>query len=83
MTTDRLLVPRKAYFIEIALKLPESELNQGYGIFGVVVELQSTNSTVLAISRRSARMPYTSNWVSCSARMDEVFLIHHNRSNEL
>lgn len=61
---DRLLVSKRPYFMEIVLILPESEVNRGTGIFGVVTELYSYNGTKLAISRRSARFPHQSPWIT-------------------
>lgn len=59
-----ILRPRQPYFIEVALDLPESDMNrQQAGIFGVSVQLLSHNGTALAISRRSARFPHQTEWI--------------------
>lgn len=64
-TSQRLLVSNRAYFMELILALPESDTNRDLtGIFGVKVELASRNGTVLAVSRRSARFPHQSRWIS-------------------
>ena len=60
---DRLLHAKQAYFIELALILPESDVNHNVGMFSVVTELYSSNGTKLAVSRRSARLPHESHWV--------------------
>ena len=60
---NRVLVARQAYFLEVVLHLPESETNRNVGIFGVHVELQTTNTTPLASSVRSAKLPYESAWI--------------------
>ena len=60
---DRVLVARQAYFLEVVLHLPESETNRNAGMFGVQVELQTTNTTPLASSVRSAKLPYESKWI--------------------
>ncbi|GAX25459.1 hypothetical protein FisN_1Hu415 [Fistulifera solaris] len=65
LTSRRLLVSNRAYFMELVLVLPESDTNRAStGIFGVKVELASHNGTVLALSRRSARFPHQSRWIS-------------------
>lgn len=64
-TSHQLLVSNRAYFMELILVLPESDTNRAStGIFGVKVELASNNGTVLAVSRRSARFPHQSKWIS-------------------
>lgn len=64
-TSQRLLVANRAYFMELLLVLPESEINRdSTSIFGVKVELASHNGTVLAVSRRSARFPHQSQWIN-------------------
>lgn len=64
-TSHRLLVSNRAYFMELVLVLPESDRNRdSTGIFGVKVELASHNGTTLAVSRRSARFPHQSRWIS-------------------
>lgn len=64
-TSHRLLVPSRAYFMELVLVLPESDMNRAStGIFGVKVELASHNGTALAVSRRSARFPHQSKWIA-------------------
>uniref|UniRef100_A0A7S3DUD1 Seipin n=1 Tax=Entomoneis paludosa TaxID=265537 RepID=A0A7S3DUD1_9STRA len=69
----RLLVPNQAYFIDLALELPESESNRRSGVFQVLVELSSsTNQTALALARTSARLPHESGWVSIIRKI--VFL---------
>lgn len=63
LASKRVLKTRKPYFIEIVLNMPESEANSQAGMFGVAVELQSSNGTTLASSIRSARLPHESPWV--------------------
>ena len=59
-----LLKPGKSHYIEVALALPESEINLMTGMFGVYVELQSSNGTKLALSTRAARLPHESHGVA-------------------
>ena len=47
-----------------ALDLPESEKNRDLGMFGVMVELRSSNGTLLASSLRSTRFPHESHWIA-------------------
>jgi hypothetical protein len=63
LASERVLKQRQPYFIEIALDLPESNANLQAGMFGVAVELLSSNGTSLASSIRSARLPHESPWV--------------------
>lgn len=68
----RILRPRQAYYVELSLKLPESQLNVDSGMFGVVVDLYGSSnetSTLLATSRRSLRFPYRSPLVRTAASM--------------
>lgn len=64
LTEERILDSAQAYFIEVDLLLPDSVVNQNFGMFGVVVELQSSHGTLLATSRRSVRYPHQSRWIS-------------------
>lgn len=64
LTETRILRAGAAYFFEIALDLPESQVNQRSGIFMVHVDLQSSNGTKLASSIRAARLPHESTWIS-------------------
>jgi hypothetical protein len=63
-TSTRILSKNTPHFLEVLLDLPESEHNRRVGLFGVHVQLQSSNSTVLASSMRTARLPHESRWVS-------------------
>mmetsp|Transcript_8430 Transcript_8430/g.11082 ORF Transcript_8430/g.11082 Transcript_8430/m.11082 type:complete len:457 (-) Transcript_8430:391-1761(-) len=61
----RLLQSKQSYYVDVALELPESKANFETGIFGLVIDLSSsTNQTLLAASRSSARLPHESAWVS-------------------
>lgn len=62
VTPDRLLQAGQAYFMDIALLMPETEVNRHLGMFTVSVELRS-DDTVLATSVRSARFPHESHWL--------------------
>jgi hypothetical protein len=63
LVRSRILHPGKGYFFEVALELPESNLNRGTGMFMVHVHLQSSNGTMLASSLRPARLPHESLWI--------------------
>jgi hypothetical protein len=63
LASTRVLKQQQPYFMEIALGLPESNANLQAGMFGVAVELLSSNGTALASSIRSARLPHESPWV--------------------
>jgi hypothetical protein len=64
LTDTRILREAKPYYLEVALDLPESEINQMAGMFGVLVELQSSDGSRLASSMRAARLPHESRWIS-------------------
>lgn len=59
----RILKPRKHYFLEVVLELPESANNQQTGMFAIEVELQTKSHVPLARSQRSARLPHESGWI--------------------
>jgi len=61
---SRVLQSGKGYFFEVALELPESEVNRNTGMFMVQVHLQSSNGTLLASSLRPSRLPHESQWIS-------------------
>jgi Putative adipose-regulatory protein (Seipin) len=61
---SRALQPGKGYFFEVALELPESNINRDTGMFMVHVHLQSSNGTMLASSVRPARLPLESLWIA-------------------
>ena len=63
LTEKRILKSRQHYLIEIALVMPESNVNLDSGMFGVSVELQSSNNTMLASSIRSVRLVHESSWI--------------------
>ena len=63
-SNERILIAGQPYFLELALELPESDINQRAGVFGVQMELQASNGTKLASSIRTARLPHESSWVS-------------------
>jgi hypothetical protein len=63
-TKTHILTRGTAHYMEVLLDLPESEINRRMGMFGVFVELQSTNGTRLASSIRTARIPHESFWIS-------------------
>jgi hypothetical protein len=64
LTQSRILGQRTSYYIEVALELPESDINRENGMFGVKVDLLSSDGTSLASSIRSARLPQESQWIS-------------------
>jgi len=63
ITDKRILKSRQHYLMEIALVMPESSINLGSGMFGVTVNLHSSNNTMLASSTRSARLVHESSWI--------------------
>ena len=71
---DRLLKARQAYYVEVHLTLPETELNRHIGIFGVAVDLLSHPcangpSLKLASSLRSSRLPNESGWLAVARKI--------------
>jgi hypothetical protein len=62
-TTRRRLVSQKSYFINLALKLPESATNKNLGMFTVEMYLFDANLGLLASSSRPAVLPYQSAYV--------------------
>ena len=69
LTQKRLLHARQAYYIELLLFLPESVNNRDTGLFGVVTDLQSSNTTTLARSTRWTQLPHESSWISFSRKL--------------
>jgi hypothetical protein len=63
-TQTRILPRHVPHYIEVELEVPESEHNKNLGMFGVWVQLQSSNRTLLASSIRTVRMPHESKWIS-------------------
>lgn len=63
VTKQHILKSRQHYLVEIALVMPESSVNIDSGMFGIEVELQSSNNTMLASSIRSVRLPHESSWI--------------------
>lgn len=63
VTNKQILKSRQHYLMEIALVMPESAVNIDSGMFGVAVDLQSSNGTALASSVRSVRLPHESSWI--------------------
>ena len=61
--TRRRLVSQKSHFINLALKLPESTINQKLGMFTVEMYLYDANLSLLASSSRPAVLPYQSDYV--------------------
>jgi hypothetical protein len=64
LAETKILKEGRAYFFEVALELPESQVNHRTGMFMVHVNLQSSNGTKLASSIRAARLPHESLWIS-------------------
>lgn len=64
ITIDRLLHSHQSYYIEVLLSLPESPINKAAGIFSIETILASQNRTKLAVSKRSTRLPYESEWIA-------------------
>jgi len=58
--TTRILQPDQRYFLDIALTLPDSDINRDIGVFMLEASLWDRNQTLLAVSRRSAMLPYQS-----------------------
>jgi Putative adipose-regulatory protein (Seipin) len=82
LSRQRLLHAKQHYFIEVALKLPESRANKETGMFGVITELYSSESastcakkassggySLLAVSRRSFRFPHQTPWISAVSKV--------------
>ena len=67
------LTPRKPYFLEIGLQLPETDTNRRVGMFGVETQLWTQNKTLLAKSVRSVRMPHESLWIAIVRK--QLFLV--------
>ena len=64
VSKDHFLKSGKAYYVEVALDIPESDINRLAGIFGVSVELQSSNGCRLASSMRTTKLPHETFWIS-------------------
>lgn len=64
-TKHRLLNPGQAYYIDLALELPESKQNRDNGVFRIAMDLIShNNQTALASVKFSARLPHESTWIA-------------------
>ena len=63
-TQPRIVSPKKLYFVDVALTLPESEIIRQLGMFMVEVDLRDAKGTIMASSSRSTMLPYESNMVS-------------------
>ena len=63
LTQNRILKSKQHYLVETALVMPESTVNLQSGMFGVSVQLSSSNNTILASSIRSIRLPHESVWI--------------------
>lgn len=62
--TERILDAKHAHYVELSIRLPETSLNRNLGMFGLVVSLQNRDGSILAVSRRSVRIPHESPWIS-------------------
>ncbi len=61
---NAILTKGQQYFVEVALTLPESEINHQLGIFMVTVHLQSRDGFTLATSKQATMLPYESKIVT-------------------
>ena len=71
--TTRILHPDQRYFIDVALTLPDSDINREIGVFMLEACLRDRNETLLAVSRRAAMLPFESPLVKITRKI--VFLI--------
>jgi Putative adipose-regulatory protein (Seipin) len=69
----RILSSGTPHYLEVLLDLPESDHNRQIGLFGVHVQLQSSNMTTLASSMRTARLPHESVWVAIVRKVVCIF----------
>ena len=64
VSENAVLESGKRYFFELALTLPESDVNKQLGVFMVKVELRSADRSLLAFSKQHSLLPYESAFVS-------------------
>jgi len=62
--SSAILTQGQQYFFEVALTLPESEINKQLGVFMVSVQLQSSDGFSLATSKQATMLPYESKIVT-------------------
>jgi hypothetical protein len=64
LTNNRVLKAGNMYQVDVSLDLPESDVNIMSGVISVIVEILSSDGTLLATSVRSTRLPHETAWVS-------------------
>jgi len=64
LTSDRVLKAGNSYEVGVSLDIPESQINIMSGVFSVLVEILSSDGTMLATSIRSTRIPHETAWIS-------------------
>ncbi|KAL3800535.1 hypothetical protein ACHAW5_001994 [Stephanodiscus triporus] len=64
VSENAVLESGKRYFFELALTLPESDVNKQLGVFMVKVELRSADRSLLAFSKQHSLLPFESAFVS-------------------
>jgi hypothetical protein len=67
--TSRILYPDRRYFLEVAITLPESDINYYIGMFMLHVSLRDRNETLLASSKRATMLPYESSFIKAVRKL--------------
>mmetsp|Transcript_16757 Transcript_16757/g.36464 ORF Transcript_16757/g.36464 Transcript_16757/m.36464 type:complete len:728 (+) Transcript_16757:96-2279(+) len=66
---NHIIKPRRRYFVDIALTLPESDLNRRVGMFMLEVDLLASDGTMLASSGRPTMLPHESSLVGVARKL--------------
>lgn len=66
---NHIIKPRRRYFVDIALTLPESDLNRRLGMFMLEVDLLASDGTMLASSGRPTMLPHESSLVGVARKL--------------
>jgi len=64
VSENAVLESGKRYFFELALTMPESDVNKQLGVFMVKVELKSADRSLLALSKQHSLLPFESAFVA-------------------
>ncbi|KAL3798383.1 hypothetical protein HJC23_005036 [Cyclotella cryptica] len=67
--SNHVLKTGQKYFIEVVLTLPESDVNRKLGMFMLIVDLRSSDGSLLAKSKQSSLFPYESGVVGLARKL--------------
>lgn len=67
--SDHVIKPRRRYFVDISVTLPESDLNRRLGMFMLEVDLLASDGTMLASSGRPSMLPHESSLIGIARKL--------------